>query len=235
MVAVVAAAVAVVACTTAVEMSSDECRRRDRRTGAATGGTAAAAAASSSSKVAAAYSSEAQRQTPPPFPSVCRLVEKYTMLIERHLQKQNGLTPPTHRKPTVAATGVGPAGVTSADGSSDYSSLSKSAGPSSPALSDDVSVWSRLLIDEDDDDGDDDDEPSDDAEHYNHQHVHRRQHRHDQRQQLLQDRRPSQLLDDDRRFSCELLGSILPGTYVYLRADFVVVVMVVVTACMWRG
>lgn len=227
-------------------MSSDECRRRGRRTGAATGGTAAAAAAaaaSSSSKVAA-HGGRAQQQTPsppPPFPSVCRLVERYTMLIERHLQKQNGLTSQARRKPSAAVPTGGVVGTVSADvanGSSDYSSLSKSAGPSSPALSDDASAWNRLLMDDDgddhdhgDDDDDDEDEPSDDAEHYNHQHVHRLGQQRREHRKLPQDRQPSQRLDDDRRFSCESLGSILPGTYTYLRADFVVVA----TARVWRG
>lgn len=204
-------------------MSSDECRRRGRRTGAA---------ASSSSAVAGRAGGRAKRQTPsppsppsPPFPSVCRLVERYTVLIERHLQKQNGLKPRSRRKPSAAGPTGGVTGAGVADGSSDYSSPSKSAGPSSPAFSDDASAWNRLLMDDDGDDrdrdrdddddhdDDDDDEPPDDAEHYNHQHVHRLGQQLRGQRKSPQDRQPSERLDDDRRFSCESLGSILPGTY----------------------
>lgn len=159
------------------------------------------------------------------FPSVCRLVEKYTMLIERHQQQQqqqqrlqphqhhhNRLASPGRRKPSTAAVAVdsttssatAAAIVSSAavvDGSSDYSSLSKSAGDqSSPAFSDDAAstAWTRLM----------DDEPPDDAEHY----VHLQQCRH---RRLGGGHRHRKFdVDDDRRFSCESLGSIIPGTQI---------------------
>ncbi|VVC33993.1 Hypothetical protein CINCED_3A010444 [Cinara cedri] len=133
-------------------MSSDDyCRRRGRRVGAAGGSAAAAAAAAAAASAATTVrgGGDQQQQVPPQFPSVCRLVEKYTMLIERHRQKQNGLTPSARRKPSAsaaagdngAAAGGTAAAVPSAvaaaaaastlavDVSSDYSSLSKSAGP----------------------------------------------------------------------------------------------------------
>lgn len=189
-------------------MSSDECRRRGRRTGATTTAVVAARAA--------VYSAE-QKQSQPPFPSVCRLVEKYTMLIERHRQKQNGLTPPGRGKHT-AGGGPTAAGLAVDGSSSDYSSLSKSADPSSPALSDDAAAWNRLLMNDGDDgdgDDDDDDEPSEDAEHHNRRLQRRRGHHKQQDQQ--QQQQPQRLgADDDdygRRFSCESLGSILPGTW----------------------
>ncbi|XP_022181814.1 uncharacterized protein LOC111041706 [Myzus persicae] len=108
---------------------ADEClRRRGRRTGAAA--------------VAAAVYSGDQRQATPPFPSVCRLVEKYTMLIERHRQnQQNGLTaavrggkPSTDRSSPLPPPPPPP--------------QSKSAVPSGPALGDDdAAAWNRLLMD----------------------------------------------------------------------------------------
>jgi len=98
-------------------LMADEClRRRGRRTGAGA--------------VAAVYSGD-QRQATPPFPSVCRLVEKYTMLIERHRQnQQNGLT--------ASVRGGKPSKPVS----------SKSAVPSGPAIGDDdAAAWNRLLMD----------------------------------------------------------------------------------------
>jgi len=96
-------------------MADEYLRRRGRRTGAAA--------------VAAVYSGD-QRQATPPFPSVCRLVEKYTMLIERHRQnQQNGLTAPVR-------------------GGKPSSPQSKSAVPSGPAIGDDdAAAWNRLLMD----------------------------------------------------------------------------------------
>lgn len=98
-------------------LMADEClRSRGRRTGAGA--------------VAAVYSGD-QRQATPPFPSVCRLVEKYTLLIERHRQnQQNGLTAPVR------------------GGKSSKPASSKSAVPSGPAIGeDDAAAWNRLLMD----------------------------------------------------------------------------------------
>lgn len=203
--------------------SADEYRRRrGRRTGAAA--------------VAAVYSGD-QRQATPPFPSVCRLVEKYTMLIERHRQnQQNGLTMSAGRRKTslssdggvgrrktssssddaairangtsVVATATG----ASCDRSSSLQSC-KSAGLSSPVVSDDPAAWNRLLMDtiggsscaadEGDDDDDDDDGVNNgyvDGEGYGNDDD-----------------------DDDgdcgRRFSCESLGSIQPGTCTRARCN----------------
>lgn len=240
-VVVVVVVVIVLVAPATVGMSSvqDECRRRGRRTGASAAAAAAAAVAaavSARSKITSGRSGgsgddvkgdgyDPQRGPSPPFPSVCRLVEKYTMLIERHRQKQNGLTPPVRRKPSSAMAGgiiTACPTTTVAEASSDYSSsLSKSAGQSSPSLSDDAAAWSRLLMDNggggggggDDGDYDDDEdyEQSNNEEHY-------RQRR--QRRELQNQSVPSGLLrregedEDDvtgRRFSCESLASILPG------------------------
>ncbi|KAF0767793.1 inositol-trisphosphate 3-kinase A-like [Aphis craccivora] len=106
--------------------STDEFRRRrGRRTGAAA--------------VAAAYSGD-QRQATPPFPSVCRLVEKYTMLIERHRQnQQNGSKAPAVR------------GKPSPPSSSSSSSTTVPPQPkqlSSSTVSDeDAAAWNHLLMD----------------------------------------------------------------------------------------
>lgn len=209
--AAAAAAVCVAACTASDMTSSD-----DEWTTAVTARHRSATGRSRRSGVAATAQGPATATTvvscAAGFPSVGRLVEKYTMLIERHRQQQqNGVTPRARRKPaaakpvavaaTTATVTTASVATTAADISSDYSSLSKSAGdpPSSPAFSDDA--WTRLM----------DDEPPDDAEHYVHlqQRRHRLQLHH---HQLHRGGKPLQ--DDDRRFSCESLGSIAPGTFI---------------------
>lgn len=159
---------------------ADEClRRRGRRTGAAA--------------VAAVYSGD-QRQPTPPFPSVCRLVEKYTMLIERHRQnQQNGLIAPVR-------AGKTPTPASSSDRSSSSPPMPpqqpKSAIPSTPAIGDDdAAAWNRLLMDnggDENENGNGDDVNGDDGYGYEDD-------------------------DDDggscdRRFSCVSLGSIQAGT-----------------------
>lgn len=173
-------------------MSSDECRRRGRRTGAEVARAAATA-------VSYRYSGDQQRPLPP-FPSVGRLIEKHTMLIERHQQKQNGLTPTAARRkptPSPAADAVrvhGPTAGPADDSSNRSSPQSKSDGP---APGDGAAAWDRLRMDDDGDAPDDGDyeEPTDDSQRYRH----RRRHR------------PSRIDDNDQRFICESLNSFLPG------------------------
>lgn len=107
--------------------STDEFRRRrGRRTGAAA--------------VAAAYSGD-QRQATPPFPSVCRLVEKYTMLIERHRQnQQNGSKAPPVR---------GKSSPSSSSSSSTTVPLQPKVLSSSAVSDEDAAAWNHLLMDGD--------------------------------------------------------------------------------------
>lgn len=155
--------------------SADECRRRrGRRTGAVA--------------VAGVYSGD-QRQATPPFPSVCRLVEKYTMLIERHRQnQQNGLTAPVRGKPSPL----------SSSSSSPTTPLQQPAVLSSPAVGgEDAAAWNHLLMDGGgcENKNNDVDGNGHDVDSYGYDDYY----------------------DDDddgcgRRFSCVSLGSIQPGT-----------------------
>ncbi|XP_026814150.1 inositol-trisphosphate 3-kinase A-like [Rhopalosiphum maidis] len=154
--------------------SADECRRRrGRRTGAVA--------------VAGVYSGD-QRQATPPFPSVCRLVEKYTMLIERHRQnQQNGLRAPVRGKPSPLSS------------SSPTTPLQQPAVLSSPAVGgEDAAAWNHLLMDDGSGCGNknnDVDGNGHDVDSYGYDDYY----------------------DDDddgcgRRFSCVSLGSIQPGS-----------------------
>ncbi|XP_050542135.1 uncharacterized protein LOC126905969 [Daktulosphaira vitifoliae] len=153
------------------QMSTDEYRRR-RRTGA---------------------------DEQMPFPSVCRLVEKYTMLIERHRQKQNGLlVTGSNRQPLSPMCKPRRAAQTIDGCSSDYSSMPKSTAPSSPAFSDDCTMWNQLM----------DDEPLDDAEHYQ-----QRKQQGQQDQEVLRAKEQQLCNGNDdgrRRLSCESLNG--PGS-----------------------
>lgn len=125
--------------------SSDERRPRDRRTGA------------TPSHAAVTYSGQQQRPLPP-FPSVGRLVEKYTMLIERHRQRQNGLTPTGRRKSPSpqpkTPQSTSPQPTTPSPEDADGATV---AGP--PVDDPAAAAWS--LMDDDDADGDCDEDDAD--------------------------------------------------------------------------
>lgn len=153
---------------TDMSSSSDERRPRDRRTGA------------TPSHAAVTYRRcSGQQQRPlPPFPSVGRLVEKYTMLIERHRQRQNGLTPtgrrkspspqptttpPTTTPPQPTTPPTTPQPTTPSPEDADGATV---AGPpvDDPAVAAAAAVAAWSLMDDDDADADDGDCDEDDAD-----------------------------------------------------------------------
>lgn len=191
-------------------MSTDECRRRGRRTGAADSKAAAAAAAAAAAETTAAATAyrssngDPQQQqrsqaAAPSFPSVCRLIEKYTMLIERHRQQQEVMTPSARKKPSSSSAAATNVGKVSGEPSAQDVSSSKSSDP----FGEEAAAWNRLLMDrEDEDDCNGDDEPSDDAENYRRPREQRPVP--SSQEQHGEHRHPSLL-----RFGCKSLGNVL--------------------------